>query len=153
MRNKKDKFSQGLYTLRHPEKYIGDPTKVRFMSSWELNVHTYFDNNPEILRWASEEIPIPYLHPVDNKIHNYYPDYYIEYMNTKGELVREIIEVKPEKQVKNPTTRGKSKKTQLTEAITHSINTAKWKYAQAFCNKHNITFRIITETHIFGTSK
>lgn len=151
--SKTNKFKQGLFTPRFPEKYIGDVTKIRYMSGYEFNVHTYFDNNPNIIRWASEEIAIPYIHPVDGKVHNYYPDYYIEYRNTKGNLVREIIEVKPEKQVNQPTKRGKSKKTQLTEAITHAINTAKWEYAKSFCDKHNITFRILTETHIFGSSK
>lgn len=151
--SKGGKFKQGLYTPRFPEKYIGDVTKIRYMSSYELNVHTYFDNNPNILRWASEEIAIPYVHPVDNKIHNYYPDYYIEYKNSKGELIREIIEVKPDKQVKTPTKRGKSKKTQITEAVTHAINTSKWQYAKAFCDKLNITFRILTENHIFQSSK
>lgn len=147
------KFRQGLYTVRHPEKYIGDPNKVRYMSSWEANAHAYFDNNPHIIRWGSEILAIPYIHPVDGELHKYYPDYYIEYYNSKGVLIKEIIEVKPEKQINRPTTRGKSKKTQLTEAVTYAINQAKWEYARAFCTKHGINFRVINEHHIFGTNK
>lgn len=123
------------------------------MSSYEYNVHTYFDNNPNVVRWGSEEISIPYVHPVDQRIHQYYPDYYVEYINTKGELVKEIIEVKPQKQINPPTTRGKSKKTQLTEAVTYAINQSKWKYAKAFCDKHGIVFRIMSENQIFGLNK
>lgn len=147
------KYKQDWYIPRYPEKYIGDCTKIRYMSSYEYNVHVYFDNNPNIIRWGSEEIAIPYVHPIDHKIHKYYPDYYIEYINTKGEIVKEIIEVKPHKQVVPPTTRGKSKKTQLTEAVTYAINQAKWTYAKAFCDKHGIKFRIISESQIFGTNK
>ena len=39
----------------------------------------YCDRSPNILSWSSEEMHIAYLSPKDDKYHNYYPDFYIEY--------------------------------------------------------------------------
>lgn len=119
------------------------------MSSWELEAHQFFDNNPNIIRWSSEEIKIPYIKPTDGKVHYYHPDYWIEYKNRAGQIVQEIIEVKPATQTKPPVLKGKRKKQQLYESITWAINVAKWKACQDFCNKYNIKFRIITENHMF----
>ena len=58
----------------------------------------YCDNNPNIIEWGSEEIIIPYRSPVDRKVHRYFPDFYIKYRTSNGEVKREIIEVKPKSQ-------------------------------------------------------
>jgi hypothetical protein len=139
-------FKQGFYTLRHPEKYVGDPNKVVFRSSWEEQTCSFFDNNPNVLRWSSEEIYIPYVKPTDGKVHRYYPDYWIEYKNNTGNIVQEIIEVKPEDQV------FIQRKSRLTEwdKVTYNINRAKWKAAGEFCKKKGIKFRILTERSIFN---
>jgi hypothetical protein len=139
-------FKQGFYTLRHPEKYVGDPNKVVFRSSWEEQTCSFFDNNPNVLRWSSEEIYIPYIKPTDGKVHRYYPDYWIEYKNNTGNVVQEIIEVKPEDQV------FIQRKSRLTEwdKVTYNINRAKWKAAGEFCKKKGIKFRILTERSIFN---
>lgn len=138
-------FKQGIYKLRHPEKYIGDPSKVIFRSSWELEMHRFFDNNPNILQWSSEEIAIPYIKPTTRKVHRYYPDYWIKYKTGSGEIIQEIIEVKPNSQVNIHT------KKRLTEydKITYAINIAKWSAASQFCQKHDIKFRILTEHEMF----
>lgn len=152
MVNSKRGFKQGYYTPNHPEKYIGDIRKIRYMSSWELQFNQFLDNNPNILRWASEEIAIPYRKPTSkrkNKVHMYYPDYFIEYKNKQGNLIKELIEIKPENQVNAPVIRGKSKKTQLYEQVTWAVNKAKWAAAQTFCDKYQIKFRILTEKQLF----
>jgi len=46
------RFKQGLYTPRNPQKYLGDPEKIRYMSSWEYETHKFFDNNEKVLQWA-----------------------------------------------------------------------------------------------------
>lgn len=140
------KYHQGYYTLKHPEKYVGDTSKIRYMSSWELHLHEFFDNNPHVLRWASEEIAIPYVKPTDGKIHRYFPDYWVEFRNKNGDIVQEIIELKPKAQTKAP--RAKSKR-KLVESVQLAINIAKWKSAQEFCKQRGIAFRIVTETSIF----
>jgi hypothetical protein len=140
------RFRQGYFTPKNPHKYVGDPNKIRYMSSWELELHTFFDGNTNVLRWASEEIAIPYIKPTDGKIHKYYPDYWVEYVNSKGEIVQELIECKPKDQTKTPRS---NRKHVLYEQLTYAINTAKWQAAQEWCRQRNITFRIVTEKSIF----
>lgn len=139
-------FKQGIYQLRHPEKYVGDPTKVVFRSSWELEMHKFLDNNPNILRWRSEGFAIPYLKPTTGKVHRYFPDYWVEYRDKNGEILQEIIEVKPNSQVD---LRSKSR-TSTYEKITYAINVAKWTAAKQYCEKHNIKFTILTENQLFS---
>ena len=57
-----------------------------------------FDSNKNIIKWASEEVAIPYRSPKDNRIHKYYPDFIVEQKNKKGEVEIVMIEVKPKKQ-------------------------------------------------------
>ena len=143
-------FRQGQYHLQHPEKYIGNVNRVVYRSSWELRMHRFLDNNTQILRWSSEEIKIPYISPLDGRVHHYYPDYYIEYINKHGEVVQEMIEVKPLNQTSAPSkSRGKSKKTMLYEQQTWAVNQAKWKYAMEWCDKRAIKFRVLTEQSLF----
>lgn len=143
---KNSRFKQGYYNPKHPEKYIGDINKIMFRSSWELNLHQFFDNNTQVMRWGSEIIAIPYIKPTDNKLHNYYPDYYVEYLKPNGILVREVIELKPLSQTKPPKTKGKSR---LYEQVTYAINVAKWKACQVWCEQNDIGWRIVTEQSIF----
>ena len=139
------KFKQGYYRLHHPEKYVGDPSKVIFRSSWEQSMCRFLDHNPNILRWSSEEIYIPYIKPTDGKVHRYFPDYWVEYKDRYGQIVQEILEVKPNDQV-HP-----NQKKRLTEydKITYAINVSKWKAATDFCKKRKIKFRILTEKQMF----
>ncbi len=140
-------FKQGFYTVRNPDKYVGDLNKVIFRSSWELSMNQFLDNNPNIIRWSSEEIYIPYIKPTDGKPHRYFPDYWVEYKNRDGNIIQEILEVKPSNQVYI------NQKRRLTEydKITYAINISKWKAATEFCNKRGIKFRIITEKQMFRT--
>lgn len=139
-------FKQGTYNPRNPGKYLGDPSKIRYMSSWELEMHKFLDMNENVIMWASEEIAIPYLKPTDGKVHKYYPDYYVKYMTSSGEIKEEIIEVKPLAQTKAPHGNSKHK---LYEQLTFAVNAAKWQACQAFCKQRNMTFRIVTERSIF----
>ena len=140
------RFSQGKYVPKNPHKYVGDPTRIRYMSSYELETHRFFDNNERVLRWSSEEIAIPYVKPTDGKVHKYYPDYWVEYINKDGQIVQELIEVKPAQQTRLPRSNHRHK---LYEQLTFAVNAAKWQAAQEWCKQRNITFRIITERSIF----
>lgn len=148
----KAKYKQGLFTPRNPEKYLGNVDNIEYRSSWERDFNIFLDNNERVLRWASEEIAIPYYKPTSkraDKIHKYYPDYYVEYVDRHGELHKEVIEVKPLAQTKAPTRVGKNKKTQLYEQINWAVNQSKWKAAQQFCDKYGFRFRILTEKQLF----
>jgi len=148
MRRHKRGFIQGKYTPRNPEKYVGNVGNILYRSSWELDTNKFLDFNVNVLRWASEPFPIPYIKPTDGKIHYYYPDYWVEYKTTKGKILQEIWEVKPLKQTKSTSNVGKSKKQQLIESVVLAINRAKWKAAEAFCKKNKIKFKLITERQL-----
>jgi len=102
----------------------------------------YLDENKSIIRWGYEVIKIPYLSPIDNKIHNYIPDFIIE--TADKEII--IVEIKPFKQTKDP---SKRKRKKINECITYSINKAKWDTANIYCNSHGWKFQIITEKELF----
>ncbi len=142
-------FKQGYFRPRHPKKYKGNVNNIRFLSSYEKSFFEFLDNNPSVLLWASEEISIPYIKPTTGRVHKYYPDIWVKYKNKDGIIIQDLIEIKPEKQTKPPKTVGKSKKTQIYEAITWAINKSKWKSAKLFCIKYNMNWKIITEKDIF----
>lgn len=142
-------YKQGYFKPIHPEKYIGDITKIRFMSSWELSFHKFLDNNPNVLKWSSENIVIPYVKPTDGKVHRYYPDYWVEYKDKEGTICREVIEVKPKAQTARSKKRNPKQK--LVEDITYAINVAKWTQAQKWCDERGLKFRIITECSLFSS--
>lgn len=145
-------FKQGVYTLKHPEKYKGDPDKVIYRSSWELQFFSFLDNNTKVLQWSSEEIAIPYLKPTDGRMHKYYPDIFVCYENRNGEIKWELIEIKPIQQTRSP---RKNSKHAIYEQLTYAVNTAKWLAAKAWCEYQSmatgktITFRLVTEVQIF----
>lgn len=138
------KFRQGLFTPRNPEKYVGDAAKIRYMSSWELSFDKFLDGNPNILRWSSECVAIPYIKPTDGKIHRYYPDYWIEYINKDGEVIQELVEIKPNSQARP------GKKMSTYEKVQYAINLAKWESCVNFCNQRGIGFRVLTEKELFN---
>lgn len=140
-------WKQGWYTPKHPEKYIGDPTQIRYMSSWEHDMHKFLDNNINILQWSSETISIPYIKPTDKKVHYYYPDYWVKYKDRKGNIKEKIIELKPYNQTV-PTKKRKPKE-RLIEQTMYAINQAKWRACRKVCDKYDIEFQLFTERDVF----
>jgi hypothetical protein len=128
---------------KNKEKYVGDVNSIVCRSLWERSVCKFFDENSNILKWASEEITIPYINPFDNKVHTYYPDFLVQFKTPEGNKSW-LIEIKPKKQV--VLKENSSKK----EKITWAINNAKWKAAENYCLKHNFEFKVLTEKEIFA---
>jgi hypothetical protein len=135
------------YFPKNPKKYIGDISSITCRSLWERHVCKFLDENSSITKWSSEEIAIPYYSPVDKKIHNYYPDFLVEIIDNKNNKQVWLLEVKPKKQTFLKENASKK------EIINWSINTAKWKAAENYCQKHNIKFKIMTEKDLFSKSK
>ena len=104
----------------------------------------YLDENPKITWWSSEELFIPYVNPIDKKVHRYFPDFVVKTKNKDGSVMTYILEVKPEVQTKLPTQKKKTKR-YLQEAATYAINQEKWKAADIFCKEHGWQFKILTE--------
>jgi hypothetical protein len=139
--------NKGRFKPKNPQKYRGDANNIIYRSTWEIKVMNYLDENPNVIWWGSEELPIPYLSPVDKKKHRYFPDFIAKMRKADGTVMTYIIEVKPEKQTQPPTQKRKTK-TYLQEVITYEINKAKWYAAEEFCKDHGWQFQILTEKHL-----
>lgn len=134
---------QGIFIPQHPEKYLGNASNIVYRSSWERRFFVYCDTHPGIRRWASEEIVIPYVSPLDQRTHRYYPDIWLETQTPTGPKAF-LIEIKPKAQTElRPHTR-KTKKL-LREAAIVAVNHAKWDAARKVCATHNWTFLVVTE--------
>ena len=143
----------GKFKPKNYKKYKGDPTKIYYRSLWERRFMVYCDNNPSIVEWGSEEIIIPYKSPLDKKIHRYFPDFYIKYVNSKGQAIREIIEVKPKSQCKPPPVPKRQTRKFKQKVLPYIINQAKFEAAEEFCKDRKMGFRILTEDHLVPKKK
>lgn len=139
---------KGKFKPQNPQKYKGDDKNIIYRSLWELKVMKYFDVNPSVLFWASEELIIPYLSPVDQKTHRYFPDFIAQIKNKEGFVQTYLLEVKPHKQTLVPIKRGRNQHKFLNESITYAINQAKWKAADIFCQQKGWKFKILTENEL-----
>jgi hypothetical protein len=137
------KWAQGLFEVRNPQKYVGKH-KPKYRSGWELTFMTFCDNNDNIIYWASEAVTIPYKSPLDGKIHNYIPDFFVMYENKHGRKVAEIVEIKPKKQ-----SLIESRVASARDRLVVAVNHAKWAAAMGYCKQHGYTFRVITEDDLF----
>lgn len=138
---------KGRFKPKHYNKYKGDPTKIIYRSLWERRFMKYCDDNPNILKWSSEEVVIPYRMD-DGSFHRYFPDFMIEYRDKDGNMQREIIEVKPKKQCSPPVRGKKSYGRYIAEVKTYRKNECKWDAAREYCVDRGYKFRILTEDHL-----
>ena len=139
---------KGKYYPSFPRKYKGDPTNIIYRSLWERKFMVYCDKNQNILEWASEEIAIPYRSPIDNRVHRYFPDFYMKVRETNGKIKNYVIEVKPAKQTKPPTKPKRQTKGYIREAYEYARNQAKWKMAKEFCADRQWEFKVVTEKEL-----
>jgi hypothetical protein len=144
-------FAKGKYTPVNPKKYIGNVNSIIFRSSWELKVFEFCDMNDSIKKWASEEIAIAYPKPTPKGIvqAKYYPDLFIERVNSDGVVIRELVEIKPYKQTQPSRARKRSNK--IVEDAQYTINSLKWEAATRWCAQRDIRFRLLTERDIYKT--
>ena len=141
---------KGKFRPKNRHKIIGDPDNIVFRSLLERSYMKYFDSNESVIRWASEELRIPYLSPVDKKMHRYFPDFYVEVKNKDGNIDKYIIEIKPDSQLREPKPPNteKQKKRYVKEYATWMINNAKWDAAKQLCEQNDITFKTWSEKTI-----
>lgn len=143
------KYNQGRFHPQNPEKYKGDVKNIIYRSSWELKFMQWCDRNPSVIEYASEEFCIPYVSPIDGKVHRYFPDFIIKIKEQSGAIKKYIIEVKPKRQTTPPVqTSKKRNKTFLNEVKTYVVNEAKWKAAEEWCKDRLLEFKIITEQEL-----
>ncbi len=149
---------KGRFVPKNPAKYKGQlvdtntgQSAIIWRSTWELKVFNWCDTHPNVLEWSSEEISIPYISPIDDRMHRYYPDIYLKLKQADGKIVKKLIEIKPQYQTSAPKLQKKLTPKYIAEVKTWGVNEAKWNAAKRFCEEHNIAFEILTERDLFGT--
>lgn len=147
MANYKNTY-KGFYRVETPNKYRGDTTQIIWRSTWELRFMKWCDFNPSVIEWGSETIIIPYISPIDKRIHRYFVDFYIKIKDQNNLIKKYLIEIKPEKFTKPPEKPKRMTKKFLDEAFQYGVNEAKWKAALEFCEDRNMKFMILTEKHL-----
>lgn len=149
--NKKSKFRQGYYKPENLDKYVGDPTKIIYRSSWEYKFCRYCDATPQILAWSSEPFPIRYYDMVKQKERSYYVDFYIKVETFDGKIKEYLVEVKPESKLKPPVFPPNQKQTlkrlkQYNDLQMEFLNNkTKKDAAEAFAATKGYRYMIVTE--------
>ena len=141
---------KGKYQPINPKKYKGNSQNIVYRSLWERTFMKYCDTNENILEWFSEEIAVPYRSPIDNKIHRYFPDFYIKVKESNGQIKKYIIEIKPKKQTLEPIPQKRKTKGYIYEVYEYAKNQAKWKAAEDWCADKGYEFKVLTEDDLFG---
>ena len=93
------KFKQGVYIPKNKEKFFGKDGYAIYRSGLELNYFRILDNNPNVLKWGSEEVVVPYY--FENKWHKYYVDLFAIF-KIGDTLKKYFIELKPYSQTIEP---------------------------------------------------
>lgn len=137
-------YSGKFMPVNH-QKYRGDIRKITYRSSWESWFMKWLDTNPQVVKWNSEEVVIPYFSEADGKKRRYFMDFWFRTKDGK----EFFIEVKPKKETQPPPKPVKlttsAKKKYIDDIYTWTVNQCKWKAAQKVAEKNNIQFRLLTE--------
>lgn len=145
MDKKNSKYIQGIFIPKNKQKFIG--SKAVYRSSLELRFMKFCDSNSKVLKWGSENVIIPYYNPLDNKMHRYFVDNFVQIL--EGDKVkRYLVEIKPSSQLLPPKTKYRKKSNLIYEQTMFITNQAKWQAAREWCNKKGLEFIIITEKHL-----
>ena len=108
----------------------------------------FCDENTNVIRWASEEVVIPYVSPVDKKPHRYFVDFLVEIKTPEG-IKTWLVEIKPLKQCKQPEKKSRVTRTYISEVKTWLVNSAKWEAAKRVSQAKGWEFKILTEQDLF----
>ena len=150
---------KSIFIPKNPKKYVGNASNIICRSNWERTFCERCDTNDNIVTWASEEFSIPYISPLDNKRHRYYPDFLIKVKEPDGKFKKYVIEIKPRKQTVKPKMKTDSRKrprmtnSYAKELNNYAVNVAKWNAAIEFCKDNSLEFQIITEDNLYGNSQ
>jgi len=145
MLKKNSKYVQGIFIPRNKNKFIG--SKAIYRSSLELRFMKFCDTNDKVIKWGSENVIIPYLNPLDGKVHRYFVDNFVQ-IQEGDKVKRYLVEIKPSSQLQPPKTKYRKKSNLIYEQTMYVTNQAKWQAAREWCNKKGLEFIIITEKHL-----
>ena len=143
------RYNQGYYKPIYPQKYVGREVPI-FRSGIELKFFKFCDNNPNVIKWSSEDIKIPYWDIVTRKNRTYYVDNFVEIK--EGNIIKQyLVELKDKRETVPPNPNSKKKKsTLLYEEFQWRTNNSKWKYAQQFCKDHKLEFLLLAYSNKEG---
>lgn len=111
---------------------------IIYRSSWEKRFIIWCESCKKVKHWGSECVGIPYILPIDNKTHTYYPDFVVEMDN--GDVL--IVEIKPLNQIEQPANDNSY------AMMTWLKNCSKWNAVKEVCKQKNYKFCILTEKTI-----
>jgi hypothetical protein len=143
----KQPYKQNFYKPVNAQKYIGNGMPF-YRSGMELRFMRWCDKNPNVLKWSSESVVVPYMNPIDHKMHRYFIDNVV--VIKEGDAIKKyLVEIKPECQTKPPSKHGNKKEsTILYENATWLINNSKWEAAKKYAQSIGYEFLIITEKQL-----
>jgi hypothetical protein len=131
--------------LKHKEKYIGK-RPITLRSGLEINfVFKFLDVRQDVISWSNESIVIPYYDEVSKRFRRYFPDFLMTVETKDKEQKTFLIELKPYKETKPPSKRGRNYQKRLNTYIT---NKCKWAAAVEWCKENGYIFKILTEKEI-----
>ena len=142
---KNSKYRQGVFIPVNKDKFIG--SKAFYRSGLELKFMRFCDNNSNVVMWGSENVIVPYISPIDGRVHKYFVDNFVA-IKEGNSIKKYLVEIKPHKQTSPPTTKYKKKEHLLYEQSMFVVNQAKWQAAREFCKKKGLEFLILTEKEI-----
>lgn len=139
-------YKQGVFKPKNSLKFEG--TAAVYRSSYELKFFRWCDENPNVVKWGSENIIIPYVNPNNNKPSRYFVDNFI-ILKEGDKLKRYLIEIKPKKHTMPPDPkRFRNQNNLLYEQAMYNQNQAKWAAANEWSKKHGAEFIILTEKEL-----
>lgn len=138
--SKSSRFKQGyINPLSCKKLFPGISHEVIiYRSSYEKKFIYWLESNKDVKYWGSECFHIPYLSAIDGKVHKYYPDYFVEFING----TKMVVEIKPYNQTKRPVNENSWANRE------YARNMSKWKAAKDFCDSRGFKFKILTENTI-----
>jgi hypothetical protein len=138
---------KGFFNPKNPAKYEGKVDKIIYRSKLELRIMKHLDTHPDVLKWSSEELAIPYVKPTDGKIHRYFVDFKATLRHKDGTVRTTLLEAKWSTACVPPKVPKKKTKRYMREVYNWTINQAKWDAAKKLCKKHDWDWTILTEKH------
>ena len=148
MHHKNEKFKQGVYKPIN-ESYSGSSNPI-YRSSWELKFFRWCDLNPNVVKWYSENVAIPYRIGGTGKPRRYIVDNVVHLKNGNT-VTKYLVEIKPYAQTIPPKPHGNKKQsTIIYEQYTYAKNKSKWLAAEQWCRKKGYKFLILTERELFN---
>lgn len=148
MHHKDERFKQGIYKPIN-NSYAGKSPPV-YRSSWELKFFRWCDLNPNVVKWYSENVVIPYQIGKTGKPRRYIVDNVVHF-RIGNDITKYLVEIKPYSQTIPPKPHGNKKRsTILYEQYTYAKNKSKWLAAEQWCKKKGYKFLILTEKQLFN---